>query len=88
MAERIDSTTMLVSWDKLTLVELKGLANYTITYAVREESRKRQSRGGMIMVPWTENNVTIRNLMPSVAYRVNVGTITSTGMSSKCSSFF
>ena len=88
MVERVDDTSMLVSWDKLTLVELKGLANYTITYSISTESRrKRQAEEGRVMVPWTESSVTIHNLRPNAAYDVNVGTVTSVGPSSKCLSF-
>ena len=79
---RVDATTMTVSWDKLTLVELKGLANYTITYSLGGDSRKRQAEG-MVTVPWTENSVTIRNLQSGAAYSVTVGTVTSAGDSSK-----
>ena len=80
-ATRIDSTTMMVSWEKLTLVELKGLANYTITYGVMTQSRKRQAEQGTVMVPWTSNNVTITNLRPAVPYDVSVGTVTTGGTS-------
>ena len=83
--ERIDSTTMTVSWSKQTLVELKGLANYTITYSVSGGgSRKRQTgEEGTVMVPWTENSVTITNLRPNAAYAVSVSTVTSVGSSGK-----
>ena len=83
--ERVDSTTMIVSWTRLTLVELKGLANYTITYSVSGGgSRKRQTgEEGTIMVPWTQDSVTISNLRPNAAYDVSVGTVTSTGQSRK-----
>ena len=81
---RVDSTTMRVSWEELTLVELKGLANYTITYTISGGSRKRQTPG-MVTVPWTNNSVTIDNLQPGAGYDVTVGTITSVGSSGKCS---
>ena len=83
--ERIDSTTMTVSWSKQTLVELKGLANYTITYSVSGGgSRKRQTgEEGTVMVPWTQNSVTITNLRPNAAYDVSVSSVTSAGSSGK-----
>ena len=74
---------MMVKWDKFTLVELKGLANYTVTYSPTTQSRKRQSEQGTVTVPWTSNNVTITNLRPSGAYDVSVGTVTTRGMSRK-----
>ena len=80
--ERVDATTMIVSWDKLTLVELKGLADYVVTYSLGGGSRKRQAEG-MVMVPWTNNSVTIRGLQSGAAYSVAVGTRTSAGASGK-----
>ena len=84
MINRVDATTMMVSWDKLTLVELKGLADYVITYSLGGGSRKRQTEG-TVTVPWTENSVTISNLQSGAAYSVAVGARTSVGMSSKSS---
>ena len=79
-----DFTSIEVSWKKFTLVELKGLANYVITYSVTTLVRKRQL-GGTITVPWTENSVIIRHLNPGAQYDVTVTTSTSARMSSKCS---
>ena len=86
MVERIDSTSMMVTWDKLSLVDLKGLANYTVTYSVSGGggSRKRQVDQGTMTVPWTENSVTIRNLRSGAAYDVSVQTVTSMGPSGMC----
>ena len=86
MVERIDSTSIMVTWDRLSLVDLKGLANYTITYSISAGggSRKRQVDQGMMTVPWTENNVTITNLRPGAGYIVNVKTMTSIGQSGMC----
>ena len=79
---RVDPTTMIVSWDKLTLVELRGLADYIVTYSLGGGSRKRQAED-MVRVPWTENSVTIGNLQAGAAYSVTVGAMTSAGMSGK-----
>ena len=82
---RFDSTSIGVSWDKFTLVELKGLANYTVTYDIVIDSRKRQL-GGMITVPWTQNQVIISNLQPGAEYHVTVRISTTTGISGTCTS--
>ena len=77
---RFDSTSIGVSWTKFTLVELKGLANYIITYNVIISSRKRQF-GGTIIVPWTQNQVIISDLQPGAEYDVTIRTSTTAGMS-------
>ena len=79
---RFDSTSIGVSWTKYTLVELKGLANYTVTYNIIIGSRKRQL-GGTVTVPWTENRVIISNLQPGAEYVVTVSTSTTAGTSRK-----
>ena len=77
---RFDPTSIGVSWTKFTLVELKGLANYTVTYDIVIDSRKRQL-GGMITVPWTQNQVILSNLQSGAEYQVNVRTLTTRGTS-------
>ena len=79
---RFDSTSIGVSWTKYTLVELKGLANYTVTYNIIIGSRKRQL-GGTVTVPWTENRVIISNLQPGAEYDVTVSTSATAGTSRK-----
>ena len=79
-AVRFNSTTIGVSWTKYTLVELKGLASYLVTYDIIISSRKRQF-SGIITVPWTNNTVIISNLQPGAQYDVTVRALTSTGMS-------
>ena len=79
---RFDSTSIGVSWTKFTLVELKGLANYSVTYSIIIGSRKRQSQlGGTVTVPWTQNQVIISGLQPGAEYDVTVRTLTSAGIS-------
>ena len=80
VAVRFDPTTIGVSWTKFTLVELKGLASYIVTYNIIIGSRKRQL-GGTITVPWTENRVIIPNLQPGAQYDITVTTSTLAGMS-------
>ena len=77
--ERLSSTSIGVSWTKLTLVELKGLANYVVTYNIAN-SRMRQPEG-MVTVPWTQNHVIISNLQPGAEYDITVHTSTEAGMS-------
>ena len=84
---RVNSTSIGVSWTKYTLVELKGLANYTVMYNVLIGSRKRQL-GGVITVPWTENRVIISNLQPGAEYDVTVSTSTTGGISGILRGFF
>lgn len=71
---RLDSTTVSVSWTKLTLVELKGLAMYVITYSlVAVPSERRQlSTSGVRNASWTENRVFISDLQPGAEYDVAV----------------
>ena len=79
---RFDSTSIGVSWTKFTLVELKGLANYSVTYNIIIGSRKRQSPlGDTVTVPWTQNRVIISGLQPGAEYDVTVRTSTAAGMS-------
>ena len=83
---RFDSTSIGVSWMKFTLVELKGLASYIVTYNIIIGSRKRQTElGGTMTIPWTQNQVIIRNLQPGAEYDVTVSTSTTTGMSGNTS---
>ena len=81
MVVRFDSTTIGVTWTKFTLVELKGLAQYIVTYNTIFGSRKRQQLGGTVTVPWTENRVIILDLLPGAEYDVTVSTSTSAGTS-------
>ena len=79
---RFNPTSIGVSWTKFTLVELKGLANYIITYSIIVNSRKRQSElGGTVTVPWTQNQVIISGLQSGAGYDVTVRTSTAAGMS-------
>ena len=78
---RLDSTTIAVSWTKLTLVELKGLASYVITYNVVIPTRKKQEFRGMTNVSWTESSVFLSNLQPGAQYDVTVSIVTSAGTS-------
>ena len=80
---RFDSTSIGVSWTKLTLVELKGLANYIVTYNIIIGSRKRQL-GGTLTVPWTQNSVIISNLQPGADYDITVSISTTAGSSGNC----
>ena len=78
---RIDSTTIAVSWRKFTLVELKGLANYVLSYSLVIPSRKRQQFRGAVNASWTENSVFLTNLQPGAQYELTVHTVTSGGVS-------
>ena len=81
VVSRLDSTTLAVSWTRLTLVELKGLARYVITYSVVIPTRRRQEFRGMTNVSWTESSVFLSNLQPGVQYDITVSLVTSTGTS-------
>ena len=79
---RFNPTSIGVSWTKFTLVELKGLASYIVTYTIIIDSRKRQSElGGTIIVPWSQNRVIISGLQSGAEYNVTVKTSTVAGMS-------
>ena len=81
IVSRLDSTTIAVSWTKLTLVELKGLASYIITYNVVIPTRKKQEFRGMTNVSWTESSVFLSSLQPGAQYDVTVSIVTSAGTS-------
>ena len=81
---RFDPTSIGVSWTKFTLMELKELANYTVTYdvVIGSTSRKRQSQlGGVITLPWIQNQVIISDLQPGAEYQITVGISITTGTS-------
>jgi hypothetical protein len=80
-AVRFNSTTIGVSWTRYTLVQLKGLASYVITYDIIISSSRKRQFSGVITVPWTNNTVIISNLQPGAQYDVAVQTSTSAGMS-------
>ena len=82
-ATQLNATTIGVSWTKYTLVELKGLANYVITYNIVIASRRR-GLGETITVPWRDNQVFITNLHSGAQYIISVGTSTSAGVSGCC----
>ena len=81
---RFNPTSIGVSWTKFTLVELKGLASYIVTYTIIIDSRKRQSElGGTMIVPWTQSQVIISGLQSGAEYNVTVKTSTVAGMSGR-----
>ena len=79
---KINSTALNVTWDKQTLVELKGLADYVVEYSLVVPNRRRQL-SDTITVPWTESHVIITNLTPGAQYDVSVSVSTSVGISGK-----
>ena len=82
IVKQFDSTSIGVSWTKFTLIELKGLANYIVTYNIIIDSKKRQTElGGTMVVPWSQNQVIISGLQPGADYDVTVRTSSSAGMS-------
>ena len=81
---KINSTALNVTWDKQTLVELKGLADYIVVYSPVVPKKKRQS-SKMVTVPWTESHVIITNLTVGAQYDITVSVSTSVGMSGKYS---
>lgn len=79
LVSRISSTALNISWDKQTLVELKGLAKYLVEYSEASSVKRQSAR--VVIVPWTETSVTISDLMAGVEYSVMVSVTTSAGMS-------
>ena len=72
-----DATSIDISWKLLTLVELKALVNYTVTYSAASTPNVANT----ISVPWTESGITITNLNPGTRYDITVTTTTSSRMS-------
>ena len=75
---RFDRTSIEVRWKKFTLVELKGLANYIVSYSTISTSRMQQT-SNTIILPWSENSVVIRNLHPGTQYRILFSVSTTAG---------
>ena len=80
---KVNFTAIDVSWDKQTLVELKGLADYIVEYSPVDVLKSKRQIGNTVTVPWTENHVIIPNLTPGAKYDISVSTSTSVGMSGK-----
>ena len=81
---RVNNTAVTVSWEKLTLVELRGFAMYLITYTTGATSRKRQQQtSGMVMALWNESSKTIGDLPSGVQINVQVQTSSEGGRSGK-----
>jgi hypothetical protein len=85
VVKRFDSTSIGISWTKFTLVELKGLAIYIVSYNIIIDSRKRQSDssqlGGTMTVPWTQNHIIISGLQSGAEYNITVRASTAAGTS-------
>ena len=77
---RSNTTSIEISWKQFTLVELKALANYTVTYSAASVPNKRQT-ANTINIPWTEDGTVITNLNPGVRYDIAVSTTTLSRMS-------
>ena len=75
---RFNLTSIQVGWKKFTLVELMGLANYTVSYSAISTPRTRQTPNTIIL-PWSENSVVIHNLIPGTLYRILVSASTTAG---------
>ena len=67
---RVSDTTMIVFWNRLTLVEAQGFVTYRIKFSPRR-SRKRQEQ--RLDVNGTEGSAIIDNLLSGIAYDVTVG---------------
>ena len=81
MVSKINSTAIIVTWEKQSLVKLKGLADYIVQYKpIVMKTRKRQL-DNTVSVPWTENHVVITNLISGAEYNVSVSVLTSAGIS-------
>ena len=74
---RSDTTSIEISWKQFTLVELKALANYTVTYSAASTPNIAIT----INVPWTENSITITNLSPGTRYDITVSVTTPSRIS-------
>jgi hypothetical protein len=78
-----DTTSIEITWKQFTLVELKALANYTVTYS----GASTPNIANTINVPWTKNGITITNLNPGTRYDIAVSTTTSSRMSGMSNMF-
>ena len=74
---RSDTTSIEISWKQFTLVELKALVNYTVTYS----AASMPNAANTISVPWTENGITITNLNSGTRYDITVSITTPSRMS-------
>lgn len=74
---RLNSTTLRVSWQQLSLDDARGfITNYTVTYMASGGSRRQLT---MVTVSADESSAIIPGLPPSVRYGVSVRAWTSAG---------
>ena len=67
--ERVSTTTIIVFWTPLTLVQARGFVRYRVSYRP-QNSQKRQEVS--VVVSGDQGSVTISELLPGVAYDVAV----------------
>ena len=79
-----NTTSIEISWKQFTLVELKALANYTVTYSAASASNVATT----INIPWTENGITITKLNSGTLYDITVSITTLSRISGMFTYFY
>ena len=85
-AVRLNSTTISISWTKLSLVELKGLATYVIKYTIINATTmgfQEEQFTDIVNVSWTERGVLLSKLPPNSGLNITVKILTTAGESGK-----
>ena len=80
--DRTSPTTMVVSWQPLTLTEARGfVSHYTVTYSpqIISGGRKRQAAMMVEVEGMDSNSTTITDLDPDTVYEVQVSAATGVG---------
>lgn len=76
MHSSADATTVVVSWEPLTIVDARGFIEYLIEL-IPSVSSKRQTLS--MLVPMEQSRVEFTGLDPSQGYEATVATVTSDG---------
>ena len=80
--DRTSPTTMVVSWQPLTLAEARGfISHYTVRYSpqIISGGRKRQAAMTMVVPGMDSNSTTITDLDPITVYEVQLSAATGAG---------
>ena len=74
-------TSVIISWEPLTLFEARGFPTYAVTLvpSTSDDRVTRQSSDGVIRVTTNESNIVVGGLDPKVEYDVTVAVGTGAG---------
>ena len=67
-----DGTSMIITWDPITLEQARGFFQYRITLTA-SSNRRRQSTGRIIDVPFNVTSYNVTGLDPQLTYSISIG---------------